>query len=118
MPALMVALGLEPRTPVPSEEAYLRQWMDWGFTPEMVALAYDRTVLKNGKLKWAYLNGILRRWHQEGLSSPQQVRQERAPAPQRQQRQQTPAGTGSMDKYVRSLHKKDKGGGEKKEDEP
>ena len=36
-----------------------------GFPPETVALAYDKTVFYKKELNWRYLNGILRRWHQQ-----------------------------------------------------
>ena len=105
--AMMAALGLGQRSPVPSEEEYLTRWIEWGFSPETVALAYDKTVLKCGELKWAYLNGILRRWQEKGLLTPEQVQQESKPAAARREE---PAQSGKaaedMRKYVQSLHKK------------
>ena len=63
----MRLLGLGDRRPSPSEEKYLLSWLEMGFSPEAVELAYDKTVLKCRELKWSYLNGILRRWHEKGL---------------------------------------------------
>ena len=63
----MAALHMGDRRPVEAEEKYIAQWMDWGFSPEMVALAYEKTVLKKQGMDWRYLNGILRRWDKEGL---------------------------------------------------
>ncbi len=107
LPAMMAALGLGGRSPVPSEEEYLSRWIEWGFPPETVALAYDKTVLKCGELKWPYLNGILRRWQEQGLMTPELVQQENKPAAKRQD---APAQTGKaaedMRKYVQSLQKK------------
>lgn len=73
LPAYMQVLGLGDRLPVPSEEKYLTAWQEMGFEPEAVALAYDRTVLKCREFKWAYCNGILRRWHEAGLHTAAQI---------------------------------------------
>ena len=73
MPKLMHALKLGDRSPVQSEAKYLAQWISWGFGPEAVAMAYDRTVLNCGSLKWPYLNSILRRWNDKGLHTPNEV---------------------------------------------
>ena len=51
--------------------------MDWGFSPEMVALAYEKTVLKKQGMDWRYLNGILRRWDKEGLRKLRDVQEEK-----------------------------------------
>ena len=61
------------------------QMGDWGFSPEMVAIAYEKTVLKKQGMNWKYLNGILRRWNQEGLHTPQALEQEKRPEPKSQQ---------------------------------
>jgi DnaD/phage-associated family protein len=74
--AYMKALGMEARVPVPGEERYLGAWLDWGFPPETVALAFDKTVLNCHEFKWPYCNGILRRWHEKGLHTPDQARAE------------------------------------------
>ena len=67
IPAYMRALNLGDRLPVASEEKYLSAWQEWGFPPETVALACDKTVLKCHELKWAYCNAILKRWHEADL---------------------------------------------------
>ena len=72
-PAYMRVLGLGERPPARSEEAYLTAWQEMGFSPEAVALAYDKTVLKCYELKWSYLNGILKRWHEAGLHTPEEI---------------------------------------------
>ncbi len=73
IPQYMRALGLGERMPSASEEKYLAAWQEMGFPPETVALAYDRTVLKCHELKWPYLNGILKRWHEAGLHTPEEA---------------------------------------------
>ncbi len=81
LPAYMRALQLGDRPPSPSEEKYLTSWVEMGFPAETVAIAYDKTVLKCHELKWAYCNGILKRWHESGLHTPEEVRQKDRPAP-------------------------------------
>ena len=90
MSRYMQVLGLGDRRPVESEERYIADWMDKGFSPETVALAYDKTVFYKKELNWRYLNGILRRWHEENRHTPEQAADEgrsrgKQPAPTQQQ---------------------------------
>ncbi len=103
LPQFMRALQLGDRAPAASEEKYLNAWQEWGFPPETVALAYDKTVLKCHELKWPYCNGILKRWHEAGLHTLEEVRQGDRPAAQRQE--QAPQDGGDLSKYVRALHR-------------
>lgn len=75
----MAALQLGDRRPVKEEERYIGQWMDWGFSPEMVALAYEKTVLKKQEMNWRYCNGILSRWNRDGLHTVASVNAEKRP---------------------------------------
>lgn len=71
--AYMQVLRLGGRAPVESEQRYILDWIDMGFPPETVALAYDKTVFYKKELNWRYLGGILRRWHQQGWHTVEQV---------------------------------------------
>lgn len=97
MPRYMQALGLGERLPVASEEKYLAAWQEMGFSPEAVAIACDKTVLKCHELKWPYCNGILKRWHEAGLHTPEEIASGDRPAPR-----QAPQVTAADDawKYV------------------
>ena len=64
---------LGDRLPVREEEKFLLQWLEWGFSPEAAALAYEKTVLKCHEFKWSYCNGILRRWHEAGLHTVEEI---------------------------------------------
>jgi len=101
LPRYMRALRLGDRLPVASEEKYLTSWQEMGFPPETVALAYDKTVLKCHELKWPYCNGILKRWHEAGLHTLEEV--ERGDKPGK------PAGSkpqsGDLRQYVQDLHR-------------
>lgn len=71
----MQVLGLGNRRPVDSEQRYIAGWIDKGFSPEVVALAYDKTVFYKKELNWRYLNGILRRWDENGWHTVEEVEQ-------------------------------------------
>lgn len=100
LPQYMRALQLGDRPPAASEEKYLLAWQEMGFTPEAIALAYDKTVLKCHELKWPYCNGILKRWHAAGLHSLEEIRNKDAKPPER-----SPAASGGgvdwMQEYIR-----------------
>jgi len=70
---LMNTLQIRGRNLTPGEEKYAKQWLDWGFEEDAIAMAYERTCLNTGALNWAYMNKILSRWHAEGLMTPQQI---------------------------------------------
>ena len=103
-PAFMRALNLGDRAPVASEEKYLAAWQEWGFTPEAVALAYDKTVLKCHELKWPYCNGILKRWHEAGLHTPEEVAAGDRPAAQGESRKKQTEDE-ELRKYMQALHR-------------
>ena len=101
LPAYMRVLQLGDRLPVASEEKYLTAWQEMGFPPETVAIAYDKTVLKCHELKWPYCNGILKRWHEAGLHTPEEVTAENRPAAKQPAAQAT--GSANMKKYLQEL---------------
>jgi len=107
VPAYMRALGLGDRLPVTSEEKYLTAWQEMGFSPEAVALAYDKTVLKCHELKWPYCNGILKRWHEAGLHTPEEIQAGDRPAAQKteQPARQDAWGSEEMRRYVQELNR-------------
>ena len=78
-PAYMAVLQLGDRAIAPGEERYLAAWLSWGFPPETVAIAYDKTIVRCHEFKWPYCNGILKRWHEKGLHTPEEVGAENAP---------------------------------------
>lgn len=77
-PEYMAALQMAGRASAPSEEKYLSAWAEMGFPAETVAEAYDRTILHCHEFRWPYCNGILKRWHEKGLHTLEEVRAENA----------------------------------------
>ena len=96
LPAFMRVLQLGDRLPTASEEKYLTAWQEWGFAPEAVALAHDKTVFKCGAFKWGYCNGILRRWDEQGWHSAEAIRRgdEKKAEPKS-------GGKSDLDKYMK-----------------
>ena len=98
MSRYMQVLGLGDRRPVESEERYIADWMDKGFPPETVALAYDKTVFYKKELNWRYLHGILRRWHENGWHTEEEVRQSDSRKPSRREEKKDDS---RMEKYMK-----------------
>lgn len=64
---IRAVLQLGERKLTPGEEKMAMQWIDWGFGEQEIALAYEKTCMNTGGLKWPYLNSILKSWHTQGL---------------------------------------------------
>lgn len=90
-PRYMEILQLGSRIPAPGEEKYLEEWMEMGFSPEAVAIGYDKTMLRCHELKWGYLTAILRRWHKEGVHTAEEIEesQRRRSGSKKQESRQT-----------------------------
>ena len=97
-PDYMAALQMPARTPSPGEEKYIKSWLEMGFPPETVAIAYDKTVLKCHEFKWQYCNGILKKWHEKNLHTPQEVQSETAATGQAAEKK-TPGKNAWMKQY-------------------
>ena len=58
-----------------------------GFRDDTIRMAYERTCLNTGALKWAYMNSILTSWHEQNLHTPEEILAGDAPRkPQPEQR--------------------------------
>ncbi len=56
-----------------AEEQYLFKWIQMGFPDDAVKLAYEKTCINTGGLKWAYMNSILTSWHEKNLHTVQDI---------------------------------------------
>jgi DnaD/phage-associated family protein len=77
--AMLAAVDIRGRKPINDERKHLNQWIEWGFPPETVTIAYEKTVYNTGQFKWNYCTSILRRWHQAGIHTPEEVKTAEAP---------------------------------------
>ncbi len=60
-------LQIRGRRLTQAEERYADQWANMGFDDAAITLAYERTCINTGGLKWPYMNSILKNWHEAGL---------------------------------------------------
>ena len=67
-------LQIRGRRLTAAEERYAYQWSEMGFDDEAIGMAYERTCINTGGLKWPYMNSILKRWHEAGLHTADQIR--------------------------------------------
>lgn len=88
---LRLQLQIDQRKLTSAEEQHLSNWINMGFTDEVIRMAYERTCLNTGGLKWAYMNSILSSWHEKGLMTPQQIAQGDG-APKVMNKRKPPAG--------------------------
>lgn len=68
-----IATGISNPRPTPKQSAYLLSWMQMGLSTELLLKAYEETVERTGKLSFAYMDKILKNWHNEGLKTTDAV---------------------------------------------
>ena len=66
-------LGIEGRKLTAGEEKLIAAWLSWGFGEQVIRLAYEKTCMNTGGLKWPYLNSILKSWHEQGLTTLERI---------------------------------------------
>ena len=81
---IMRLLGIRDRRLAESERQMVDKWIDYGYDADLIALAYDRTALRTGGLKWAYLDSILESWRAAGYKSRADVEANEGKPPARQ----------------------------------
>ena len=67
------ALQIHGRNLTATERKYVESWLALGFDAETVAIAYDRTMARTGRLAWKYMDSILRSWSDKGLMTPDAI---------------------------------------------
>ena len=48
-------------------------WLSCGFGDREIRLEYEKTCMNTGGLNWAYLNSILKSWHEQGLTTLERI---------------------------------------------
>ena len=66
-------MQIEGRKLTSAEEQYLIKWIQLGFPDDAIRLAYEKTCLNTGGLKWAYMNSIITSWHEKNLHTVQDI---------------------------------------------
>ena len=73
--AVMKALGLSNRQPAPSERKIIDRWFqEYGFSLDMVEEACNRTMVSIHEPNLNYVESILARWKDAGITSLEQLR--------------------------------------------
>ena len=82
---IKAVLQIHDRSLTTTERKYINGWLSLGFTSEAIAIAYDRTVTKTGKLSWEYMNSIINSWHGKNLHTAEDIlaKDTRSAAPSR-----------------------------------
>ena len=66
---ILKAFG-QNRMPVPTEEAYMKKWLqEYQLPMDVVKMACERTVLQTGKASFAYADKILASWKDVGVKT-------------------------------------------------
>lgn len=60
-------MQIQERRLTQAEEQYLTSWITMGFPDDVIKLAYEKTCVNTGGLKWAYMNSILKSWNEKNL---------------------------------------------------
>ena len=67
------ALHIRERELSATEKRYVDSWVDMGFEPRAIAVAYDKTVTNTGSLAWPYIDKIVNSWHNKDLHTLKEV---------------------------------------------
>lgn len=98
-------LGVYDREFTTTERKYAESWLEMGFTPEALAIAYDRTIVRKGKRIWPYMDSIIRSWHERGLHTPEEIEAGDGVASQQKKSAPQEAGQGGKNEDAEYLKK-------------
>jgi DnaD/phage-associated family protein len=94
-------LQIRGRRLTTAEERYASEWAEMGFEDGAILMAYERTCINTGGLKWPYLNSILKRWHEKGLHTVEQINSgDQKAAPKQERRDLSPDEYAAIQKML------------------
>ena len=68
------AMGIERRSPSNSELETAHLWVnEWGYSSEMLKLAYYRCVDATSKFSMPYIRKIIEKWHKSGVKTAEEL---------------------------------------------
>lgn len=63
--------------PTKSQQNYMRIWLgEWHFSLAMIALAYGKMKERTDRIRFDYMNGILKNWIEKGIRNTEQAEKE------------------------------------------
>lgn len=66
--AILKALGINGRSPIPTEQSMMDQWInEMGFSLDLIQEACRRTILQTGQSSFPYTDSILKGWQKRGV---------------------------------------------------
>ena len=72
--SVMKALGINGRSLVPAETAYIDKWRsEYGFSSEVITAACERTIQAIHQPKFEYINSILTSWRKNHVSTLEDI---------------------------------------------
>lgn len=60
-------------SPSTKQKAYLERWNKLGINLELIKIAYDKCMDNKTKLSFSYIDGIVKKWAENGVSSVEQA---------------------------------------------
>lgn len=87
--AVCQAMNLTGRALTQTEEKYILNWLSLGFGVEEIQLAYEKTCLNTGLLKWPYMNSILKSWDAQKLHTVADIQKNDRPGKKAPAKKQT-----------------------------
>ena len=94
-------LQMHDHTPTKTERGYLESWIEMKLDHAVIYEAYDRTVTNTGKRSWSYMDKILKKWNEQGLTSLEAVNEQDPRGAQRRP-QKTGADTDARNDLARA----------------
>lgn len=71
---IKTAFGIWDHNLTTKQKQFIATWInEWEFSIEMIKLAYEKCVDNTGKLSFPYIDKILSKWKEAGLSTSEQV---------------------------------------------
>ena len=76
--AFAAQVRLPSSHPTSSQEKYLSQWTnEWGFSVNMLALAFSEMSENTDKISFPYIHKVLAAWYKKGIKTPEAVEEEK-----------------------------------------
>ena len=66
-------LQITDHAPTKTERGYIESWIDMKVDLDVLYEAYDRTVTNTNRLSWSYMDKILKKWNEQGLTTLEAV---------------------------------------------
>lgn len=88
-------------TPTKNQTEFSNVWVnEWGFSDEVLRIAYERCVDKKGEMRFSYINGILKRFYEDKLFTADDIEKtEKARSVSRKKKNNTDEPSYDLESY-------------------